>query len=276
MTKTKLGDFWDGYCPKCALNGRKEKMRLNANDFFECEKSRLQIVLTFPNFFASILKFRGSGEWRSKPDYAHELPRNEMLCKQISDNVPTLDSKLNVDYTQFKNSDEIEKYIEKEVEKGNEVESEINDNEDKLSKGITGIAGEYFVAGELSRRGFMASITLRNNDSVDIHASRLSNNKIFAIQVKTNQSGSRSWVLTKKAESIKGENLFYVFVSLRDKLARAEYFIVPSTIVADTLKREHAEWLVRKGKKGQAHKDSDLRKFHDEEGKYLERWNLLS
>jgi hypothetical protein len=44
---------------------------------------------------------------------------------------------------------------------------------EKLSKGITGIAGEYFVAAELSLRGYMASFTLRNNDSIDIHASKL-------------------------------------------------------------------------------------------------------
>lgn len=62
------------------------------------------------------------------------------------------------------------------------------DNVDKLSKGITGIAGEYFVAGELSRQVFMALVTLRNNDSVDIHALKLADNKIFAIQVKTNHS----------------------------------------------------------------------------------------
>ena len=59
---------------------------------------------------------------------------------------------------------------------------------EKLSNGITGIAGEYFVAAELSMRGFMASITLRNNDSIDIHASKLEdNNNMFAIQVKTTQ-----------------------------------------------------------------------------------------
>jgi len=52
----------------------------------------------------------------------------------------------------------------------------------KLSKGITGIAGEYYVAAELSRRGFMASITLRNNDSVDILACEPNGFKTFAIQ----------------------------------------------------------------------------------------------
>jgi len=71
-------------------------------------------------------------------------------------------------------------------------------SDDKLSKGITGIAGEYFVAAELSRRGFMASITLRNNDSIDIHASNPITNKIYANQVKTSQNSSFKWPVGMK------------------------------------------------------------------------------
>ena len=33
---------------------------------------------------------------------------------------------------------------------------------------LAGISGEYFVAGELSRRGWIASLTLRNTRGVDI------------------------------------------------------------------------------------------------------------
>jgi hypothetical protein len=145
----------------------------------------------------------------------------------------------------------------------------------KLSKGITGIAGEYFVAGELSRRGFMASVTLRNNDSIDIHASKLSDNKILAIQVKTNQFGGRSWPLSKKAESIKSENLFYIFVALKGLTERPEYFIVPSEYIADRLKNGHAKWLATPGKKGQSHQDTNMRQFQDKEGQFLEQWDLL-
>ncbi|HLG34611.1 MAG TPA: hypothetical protein VI757_06980 [Bacteroidia bacterium] len=272
--KLKLDTYWNGYCPECLLKGERVGMKLNSYDFFECEKSALQIVLPFPNFFASILKFRGKGEWRTNSDYAHESPRNELLCKQISDKVPTLDSELNIDYAQFKNTDEIENYIDSEIESQN---IPIVDEIERLSKGITGIAGEYFVAAELSMQGFMASITLRNNDSIDIHASKLSNNKIFAIQVKTNQTGERSWPLNEKAENLKAENLFYVFVSFKGLYKRPEYFIVPSTIVADTVKNEFAAWVGTPGKKGQArNKNNPMRKFNDKEGRYKEKWKLLS
>mgnify|MGYP003393054714 CR=1 FL=1 len=36
------------------------------------------------------------------------------------------------------------------------------------NKVLTGVTGEYFVAAELSRRGYLASITLRNTKGVDI------------------------------------------------------------------------------------------------------------
>ena len=110
--KWELGGYWNGYCPECWLKGEKQKMRLNSNDFFECEKSGLQMVLSFPNFFAAILKFRGKGKWRTNPDYAHEKDRNEMLCKQITDNFL---GELTIDYAQFKNDGEVEKFINEEV-----------------------------------------------------------------------------------------------------------------------------------------------------------------
>jgi hypothetical protein len=148
-------------------------------------------------------------------------------------------------------------------------------NAEKLSKGLTGIAGEYFVAGELSRRGYMASITLRNNDSIDIHASDMKTNKMFAIQVKTSQYSGRKWPIGQKSENLSAPNIFYVFVCFRKMDERPEYFIVPSVDVATQVKAGHQKWLATPGKKGQAHKDNSMRQFGDKQGKYLERWDLL-
>ena len=65
----------------------------------------------------------------------------------------------------------------------------------KLPKGLTGVAGEYFVAAELSRRGYIASITLRNTRGIDILASNADATRQVAIQVKTNQGSKPQWVL---------------------------------------------------------------------------------
>lgn len=148
---------------------------------------------------------------------------------------------------------------------------------EKLSNGLTGIAGEYFVAAELSLRGFMASVTLRNNDSIDIHASKLSDKgKMFAIQVKTSQINNRKWILNKKAELSSSDSHFYIFVSLKGERERPEYFIIPSKTLAKIVKDSHKRWLITPGKNGQTHNDSDMRKFEDVKGEYLERWDLLN
>jgi hypothetical protein len=86
----------------------------------------------------------------------------------------------------------------------------------RLSTGLSGVAGEYFVAAELSRRGYVASLTLRNTKGIDILASNLDATRSVGIQVKTNQGSGKGWVLNKKAEEDTAENLFYVFVRLNE------------------------------------------------------------
>lgn len=146
---------------------------------------------------------------------------------------------------------------------------------DKLSKGITGIAGEYYVAAELSRRGFMASITLRNNDSIDILACEPNGLKTFSIQVKTIQNKSKRWPLNKKSENIKSENLFYVFVMLKSEFERPEFYIVPSIELSENIKQQHLTWLNKPGRNGQKHNDNDLRSFRDNVDDYKEKWELI-
>jgi hypothetical protein len=147
--------------------------------------------------------------------------------------------------------------------------------DEKLSKGIIGIAGEYFVAGELSMRGFMASITLRNNESIDIHASKLQDDKLILIQVKTSQYSGRTWPVSKKVESQCSDNKYFIFVELQELGERPNYFIVPSKEVAIQVREGHKKWLETPGKNGQQHKDNSLRQFSDKQGEFLERWDLL-
>jgi len=145
----------------------------------------------------------------------------------------------------------------------------------KLSSGLSGVAGEYLVAGELSRRGFIASITLRNSKGVDILVSNDSASKTVGVQVKTNQGNLKWWLLDKKAEDYFADNLFYVFVNLNNGKP-ADFFIVPSNAVASYIKQGHAKWLITPGRKGQKHNDNPMRRFDDPELKYLDRWDMLA
>lgn len=70
-----------------------------------------------------------------------------------------------------------------------------------LSSIQAGISGEYFVAAELSRRGYVASLTLRNTRGIDVLASNPDATKSVGIQVKTCQGVEPAWLLNVKAEA---------------------------------------------------------------------------
>jgi hypothetical protein len=143
--------------------------------------------------------------------------------------------------------------------------------EEKLNSVLTGVSGEYFVAAELSKRGYLASITLRNTKGVDVLCSNSDASKTVGIQVKTNKGTKRSWILNQKAEDYFADSLYYVFVCLNNNQKHPDYFIVPSKVVASYCKSGHSNWLNTPGKNGQQHKDTLMRKFDD----VKEEWNLL-
>lgn len=144
-----------------------------------------------------------------------------------------------------------------------------------ISINLSGIAGEYFVAAELSRLGFIASLTLKNTQGIDILVSTKQTDKSFAIQVKTTQGKKKEWMLNEKSENIIGKNSLYVFVHLKGVGELPDFHIVPSNVVAKNIKVDHQNWLKEPGKKGQKRNDSKMRKFRDYEDKYLGKWELL-
>ena len=146
---------------------------------------------------------------------------------------------------------------------------------EKIPGVLTGVSGEYFVAAELSRRGYIASITLRNTKGIDILASNQDTSKSVGIQVKTNHGKRKAWILNQKAENYFEENLFYIFVNLKGTNERPDFYIVPSKVVAEYIEKSHREWLNTPGKKGKPHKDNPMRMFKDEEDQYLEKWGSL-
>lgn len=144
----------------------------------------------------------------------------------------------------------------------------------KISNGLSGVAGEYFVAGELSRRGYIASITLRNTRGVDVLAAGRDAARSVGIQVKTNQGSSKGWVLTNKADVLEEDGLFYVFVNLNG-LGAPSYHVVPSAVVAEYVRTDHREWLSKPGIKGQKRRDNNIRKFWDRDDQWKDRWDIL-
>ena len=147
-----------------------------------------------------------------------------------------------------------------------------------LESTLAGVAGEYYVAAELTLRGYIASITLRNSRGVDIIASNSEASKSVSIQVKTSNSSKPKWILSQKNENFASdsENHFYVFVALHQLTERPDFYVVPSKIVAESIRSSHANWLSGKKKDDTQRKDSSIRNFTDDEGKYKEAWDLLN
>jgi hypothetical protein len=98
------------------------------------------------------------------------------------------------------------------------------------AKILAGIAGEYFVAGELSRRGYIASITLRNTANIDLLASN--GEKAVNVQVKTKRNeAADSWDLGNKPLKCEetDKNTFYIFVDIHSSQDNKEvaYYVIP-------------------------------------------------
>ena len=146
----------------------------------------------------------------------------------------------------------------------------------KISKNLTGIAGTYYVAAELSKRGYVALVTIKNTSGIDLLASSEKSFNSIGIQVKTNQNDYRQgWLLSVKNEELYDENLIYIFVNLKNDNSRPDFFIVPSKIVAETLKSGHKRWLETPSKTGKQHNDTNMRMFFDNNNEYKENWKLI-
>ncbi|WP_148300335.1 hypothetical protein [Holophaga foetida] len=145
----------------------------------------------------------------------------------------------------------------------------------ELSHGVSGVAGEYFVCAELSMRGYLATLTLKNAEGIDILATKPNSGKAISIQVKTIQGENRHWVMNEKHEKIQSDDLYYVFVRLKSAGQRPDFHIVPSSIVAAHVAKRHQEWLSEPKRDGSPRKDTSMRGFTDKDNLYAEKWNLI-
>ncbi len=145
----------------------------------------------------------------------------------------------------------------------------------EITNGMTGVAGEYAVAMELSKRGIIATVTLRNTKGIDILASNDDGSKTVSIQVKTSKNNAKKWILSEKSETQVSDTFFYVFVNIDLDGTDISFHIVPSRIVASFISKNHKDWISSPGKNGQDRNDSSIRIFLDKESEYLNRWDLL-
>jgi hypothetical protein len=91
-------------------------------------------------------------------------------------------------------------------------------------RNCTHLAGEYFVAAELYKRGYSVAITIGNAKAIDLYAERGTktvNIQVKAIRVKKNVG----WPIMKNKIV---PNVIYVFVCLNEPGTQPSYFILTS------------------------------------------------
>ena len=93
---------------------------------------------------------------------------------------------------------------------------------------VSGLAGEFFVAAELLKRGILASVTFGNAKAIDLLAHNPATGQNFTVQVKALRKLNSFPI---KPSAIK-EAQIYVFVLLNDPGEPVSYFVVPGEVLA--------------------------------------------
>lgn len=83
-------------------------------------------------------------------------------------------------------------------------------------KSHRGNASQFFVAGELCRRGYAALVTIGNTPNTDILCSNKAGTRFVHIQVKTFVPGTRTCSVGQKAEVNPGEKFFWILAGIPD------------------------------------------------------------
>lgn len=154
---------------------------------------------------------------------------------------------------------------------------------DKTSRGN---ASQFFVAGELCRRGYSAVVTLGNTPNTDILCSNREGTRFVHIQVKTFVPGTKTCSVGHKAERSYGPAFFWVLagIPVQGSSRPFEYFVIPAADMARSVSASHRKWLATPGKSGQAHRDNKLRAVGIAPGApplawdvsaFRERWDLI-
>ncbi len=152
----------------------------------------------------------------------------------------------------------------------------------------TGSAGEYLVASELCRRGFIATTFTRNMPHFDILTEK--DNHFLKIQVKTVKTGE--WSLDAKAflefdedswnngiQKVTGKKRFnsdfFVFVRLGE-YGHDSFFIVATNDVIELVRKSYSGYLETKGGRRVRNPKSTHTKLKIKDIEhYANNWDLL-
>ena len=131
-----------------------------------------------------------------------------------------------------------------------------------MDKNYRGNASQFFIAGELCRRGYSAVVTLGNTPNTDILCSNLEGTKFVHIQVKTFVPTNKTCSVGIKAEKNYGENFFWILGGIprpEDIDSDFVYYIIPSTVISENIKRIYFNWMSTPARDGSQHNETTMR-----------------
>lgn len=153
-------------------------------------------------------------------------------------------------------------------------------------KSTRGHASQFFIAGELCRRGWLAVVTMGNSPNTDILCSNKAGTRFVHVQVKTFVPGNRTCSVGVKAEKVFGRSFFWVLggIPKPGSALPFEYYVIPSSMMAENIVKSHQLWLKTPGKNDRIHRDNTIRTVHIPPAKsfsgwdiseYRDRWDLI-
>ena|SRR5215469_14333236 len=131
---------------------------------------------------------------------------------------------------------------------------------------MTGMLGVYLTAVELIKLGFIVSPTSRSAMGADLLVTDQHCRKSWSIQVKTNASTAKFWLMAKHAKEMASSSHVYVFVSVPKNAKRQPaFYVVPSKTVAES---------IRTSRPTKTRKATWYSWFRDDE-QYKDRWQIF-
>jgi hypothetical protein len=134
-----------------------------------------------------------------------------------------------------------------------------------LEKNQTGIASEFYVAGELSRLGYDVTVTFGNTKSIDLLVHK--DDEVYAVQVKgIQQTKSICWNLNKN--KLQNKKLILVLVNLHidDITTKPEFFVLTQA--------EALDLFINTPKEGENRTYLDYKRVKAM-NKYQNRWDVF-
>ena len=143
-------------------------------------------------------------------------------------------------------------------------------------KSTRGNASQFFVAGELCRRGYSAVVTLGNTPNTDVLCSNIAGTRFVHLQVKTFVPGGRTCSVGLKAEKKYGPKFFWVLggIPQPEQEREFEFYVIPSSVMQKNIVADHDLWLRTPGKNGRRHNKTSVRTVHIPPFKSFSGWNI--